>query len=107
LTQVMIIVHVDPDNNSVYMVSIPLDSWVYMSLKGGMHKIDQAFFFGAASHNNFDDGVRTARQTIEQDYGITIDRYAWVGLNGFASVVDTIGGFDMDVTDTISVVRYP
>src|SRR5437764_4921084 len=107
LTQVMMVVHVDPDNNSVYMVSIPRDSWVYMSLKGGMHKIDQAFFFGAASHNNFDDGVRTARQTIEQDYGITIDRYAWVGLSGFASVIDTLGGVDIDVTHPIVDDVYP
>src|SRR5207245_4355514 len=48
LTQVIMIVHVDPDNNSVYMVSIPRDSWVYVPLNGGMHKIDQAFLFGAA-----------------------------------------------------------
>ena len=60
LTQVMMVVHVDPDNNRVYMVSIPRDSWVYVPLNGGMHKIDQSFFFGAAQHANFDDGVRAA-----------------------------------------------
>ncbi|HEX6109197.1 MAG TPA: LCP family protein [Ktedonobacteraceae bacterium] len=107
LTQVMMVVHVDPDNKSVYMVSIPRDSWVYVPLKGGMHKIDQSFFFGAAQHNNFDDGVRSARQTIEQDYGITIDRYAWVGLSGFASVIDTLGGVDIDVTHPIVDDTYP
>ena len=107
LTQVMMLVHVDPDNNSVYMISIPRDSWVYMSLNGGMHKIDQAFLFGAAPHNNFDDGVRAARQTIEQDYGITIDRYAWVGLSGFASAIDTLGGVDIDVTHPIVDDSYP
>src|SRR5437660_11020727 len=37
-----------------------------------------AFFLGASQHNNFDDGVRQARLTVEKDYGITIDRYAWV-----------------------------
>src|SRR6266571_8423395 len=107
LTQVIMLVHIDPDNNSVYMVSIPRDSWVYVPLKGGMHKIDQAFFFGAAQSNKFDDGVRSARQTIEQDYGITIDRYAWVGLSGFASVIDTLGGVDIDVTHPIVDDTYP
>lgn len=107
LTQVMMVVHVDPDNNSVYMISIPRDSWVYMSLNGEMHKIDQAFLFGAAPHNSFDDGVRAARQTVEQDYGITIDRYAWVGLSGFASVIDTLGGVDIDVTHPIVDDTYP
>jgi polyisoprenyl-teichoic acid--peptidoglycan teichoic acid transferase len=107
LTQVMMVVHVDPDNNSVYMVSIPRDSWVYMPADSGMHKIDQAFFLGAVQHNSFDDGVRTARQTVEQDYGITIDRYAWVGLSGFASVIDTLGGVDIDVTHPIVDDVYP
>ena len=72
-----------------------------------MHKIDQAFFLGAVRHNSFDDGVRSARQTVEQDYGITIDRYAWVGLSGFASVIDTLGGIDIDVTHPIVDDAYP
>lgn len=107
LTQVMMIVHVDPDNNSVSMVSIPRDSWVYVPENGGMHKIDQAFFLGAVQHSSFDDGVRVARSTVEQDYGITIDRYAWVGLSGFASVIDTLGGVDIDVTHPIVDDAYP
>src|SRR5713226_2579510 len=107
LTQVMMIVHVDPDNNRVSMVSIPRDSWVYVPENGGMHKIDQAFFLGAVQHNSFDDGVRLARSTVEQDYGITIDRYAWVGLSGFASVIDTLGGVDIDVTHPIVDDTYP
>ncbi len=107
LTQVMMLVHVDPDNNRVSMVSIPRDSWVYVPENGGMHKIDQAFLLGAEQHSSFDDGVRLARLTVEQDYGITIDRYAWVGLSGFASVIDTLGGVDIDVTHPIVDDVYP
>src|SRR5579884_1082953 len=107
LTQVMMVVHVDPASNSVYMVSIPRDSWVYVPEVGGMHKIDQAFFLGAAPHSSFDDGVRLARLTVEKDYGIAIDRYAWVGLDGFASVIDTLGGVDVDVTHPILDDNYP
>src|SRR5438128_9957902 len=72
-----------------------------------MHKIDQAFFLGAVHHNSFDDWVRLARLTIEKDYGITIDRYAWVGLGGFAKVIDTLGGLDIDVTHPIVDDTYP
>lgn len=107
LTQVMMLIHVDPTNNQVWMVSIPRDSWVYVPNIGGMHKIDQAFFLGAVQHNNFDDGVREARTTVENDYGVTIDRYAWVGLSGFASVIDTLGGVDIDVTHPIVDDAYP
>ena len=107
LTQVMMVVHIDPIHNSVYMVSIPRDSWVYVPENGAMHKIDQAFFLGATQNDSFDNGVRLARLTIERDYGITIDRYAWVGLSGFASVIDTLGGVDVDVTHTILDDNYP
>ena len=107
LTQVMMVVHIDTVNNSVTMVSIPRDSWVYVPEIGGMHKIDQAFFLGALQHNSFNDGVRIARETIERDYGITIDRYAWVGLSGFSNVINTLGGVDVDVIHPIVDDNYP
>lgn len=107
LTQVMMVIHIDTVNNSVSMVSIPRDSWVNIPDIGGMHKIDQAFFLGASQHTSFDDGVREARLTVEKDYGITIDRYAWVGLSGFSKVIDTLGGVDVDVTHPIVDDNYP
>ncbi len=107
LTQVMMIAHIDTIHNTVTLVSIPRDSWVYVPQVGGMHKIDQAFFLGANQHNSFDDGVRLARQTIEQDYGITIDRYAWVGLQGFVNVINTLGGVNINVTHPIVDDAYP
>ena len=107
LTQVMMVVHIDTVRNTVTMVSIPRDSWVNVPEIGGMHKIDQAFYLGALQHNNFNDGVRVARETVEQDYGITIDRYAWVGLTGFANVINTLGGVDVDVTHPIMDDNYP
>jgi LCP family protein required for cell wall assembly len=107
LTQVMMVVHVDTSNKTVSLVSIPRDSWVSIPQIGGMHKIDQAFFLGVTQHNSFDDGVRIARLTIEQDYGIPIDRYGWVGLNGFAKVIDTLGGVDIDITHPVTDDTYP
>lgn len=107
LTQVMMLVHIDTVNSHVYLVSIPRDSWVYIPEVGGMHKIDQAFFLGAVHKNSFDDGVRLARLTVEQDYGITIDRYAWIGLSGFARVINTVGGVDIDLTHPLVDDAYP
>jgi len=103
----MMVVHVDTVNNSVYLVSIPRDSWINIPDRGQMHKLDQAFLLGATNGNSFDNGVRLARLTVEKDYGITIDRYAWVGLAGFANVINTLGGIDIDVTHPIVDDNYP
>src|SRR5437660_2484723 len=106
LTQVMMVVHVDTVQNTVYMVSIPRDSWV--AVPGhGMHKIDQAFLLGVNQNHTFEGGVQLARTTIEKDYGITIDRYAWVGLAGFAKVIDTLGGVNIDLTHPVVDDQYP
>src|SRR5439155_23796570 len=104
------IVQVDSVNNTVTIVSITRDSWVNVTEVGGvggMHKIDQAFILEASQHNSFNEGVRLARLTIEKDYGITIDRYAWVGLDGFAQVIDTLGGLDIDVIHPVVDDVYP
>jgi LCP family protein required for cell wall assembly len=107
LTQVIMVIHVDTIRNTVTMVSIPRDSWVNIP-NDGMHKIDQAFLLGVNQGNNkFESGVQQIRLTIEQDYGITIDRYAWVGLSGFARVIDTLGGVDVDITHPIVDDTYP
>ncbi len=107
LTQVMMVIHIDTVNNTVSMVSIPRDSWVAVPEVGGMHKIDQAFLLGAQRDNSFEGGVRLARLTVEQSYGITIDRYGWVGLDGFAKMIDTLGGVDIDITHPIVDDTYP
>ena len=107
LTQVMMVVRVDTVKNTVTMVSIPRDSWVFVPQVGGMHKIDQAFLLGSQKSNKFEDGVRLARLTIENDYGIPIDRYAWVGLDGFARIIDTLGGVDVNVPHPVTDDAYP
>jgi len=45
--------------------------------------------------------------TIEQDFHIPINAYAWVGLDGFVKVIDTIGGVDIDVIHPVVDDNYP
>ncbi|GCE47471.1 LytR family transcriptional attenuator [Thermosporothrix hazakensis] len=107
LTQVMMVVRIDPIQNKVTMLSIPRDSWVPIPNDYGMHKIDQAFLLGANQNNSFEDGVALAQQTVEKNYGIKIDRYGWIGLDGFANVIDLLGGVDIVVEHPIVDDTYP
>jgi LCP family protein required for cell wall assembly len=97
LTQSMIVVTVDPVSHTVGMLSIPRDLWV--NIPGyGYGKIQIAYEIG---------GVATARATIEQNFGIPIDYYAWVGLQGFQKMIDTVGGVNMDVSHPVLDDTYP
>ena len=97
LTQTMIIISINTKNGNINMISIPRDFWV--KINGiGLGKIDQASGFG---------GLALARQTVEEDFGVHIDYYAWVGLSGFIKVIDTFGGINIDVNHPVLDDAYP
>lgn len=97
LTQSIIVVHVNPARKTVGLLSVPRDFWV--PIRGhGFAKIDLAFKYG---------DVQLVRQTVEQQFHIYIDYYAWVGLQGFRSVIDTFGGINLDISHPILDDFYP
>ena len=98
LAQTDIVVTIDPTTKSVGMLSIPRDTWLNAAGGKGMMKLDQVYFYG---------GPALSEATIHQDFGIYIDYYAWVGLNGFIKVINTAGGVDIDVLHPITDDLYP
>ena len=82
LTQSMILVRVMPATKTVVMLSIPRDLWLPLST-GGMGKIDGAYSYGRAG---------AAIATVQENFGVHINDYIWVGLLGLIRVIDAIGG---------------
>ncbi len=107
LAQTDIIITIDPATKTVGMLSIPRD--FYINIPGyGMGKLDEAFEHGyGMGQGGFAGAVDLSRQTIQQDFGILINYYAWVGLDGFVKVIDTVGGVDVDVSHPITDDTYP
>lgn len=97
LTQSMILVRVDPVSKHVVMESIPRDLWVPLST-GGSAKIDAAFAYG---------GAAAAIATVERDFHVHIDEYAWIGLKGLIKLIDLLGGVDINVTNPVLDDIYP
>ncbi len=107
LAQTDIVVSIDPATKEVAMLSIPRD--FYINIPGyGMGKLDEAFAHGyGMGPGGFPGAVALSRLTIFQDFGIPINYYAWVGLDGFVKVIDTVGGVDVDVLHPITDDAYP
>ncbi len=107
LAQTVIVVTIDPASHSVGMLSIPRDYWV--NIPGyGMDKLDTAFAHGGSlGRNNNMSGVSEVVLTLDRDFGIPINAFGWVGLNGFIKVIDTVGGVDVNVMHPIVDDSYP
>jgi LCP family protein required for cell wall assembly len=97
LTQSMILVRVLPATKEVVMLSIPRDLYVPLST-GGSGKIDGAYSYGAAG---------AAIATVQQDFGVHVDDYIWVGLLGLIKVIDAIGGIDIVTSNPVMDDYYP
>lgn len=110
LAQTDIIVTIDPTTNYVGMLSIPRDLWLNVPGQG-QHKLDEAFAYGwqyvHQGPTPFSNAVGLSIATIQQDFGIPITHYAWVGLNGFIKVIDTAGGVDIDAIHPMTDDIYP
>ncbi len=112
LAQSDIVVTIDQQTHYVGMLSIPRDLQVSFP-GGGEGKMDFAFSYGWQNQRSNDttvdaeSGAGLAEDTIQQNFGIHIDRYAWVGLTGFIKVIDTAGGVDVDVTHPMVDDDYP
>jgi len=97
LTQSMILVRVIPTTKQVIMLSIPRDLYVPF-WAGGSGKIDGAYSYGQAGG---------AVATVEQDFGVHIDEYIWIGLLGLIKLIDAIGGVDVVTSNPVIDDYYP
>ncbi len=97
LTQTMILVRVNPQAHSVVMFSIPRDLWVPLS-GGGSNKIDTAYS---------DGGAAEAIQTVENNFGVQVNYWVWIGLGGLVRLVNDLGGVNVVAQMPILDDEYP
>jgi len=109
LAQTVMIVTIDSQTNYVGILSIPRDMQV---VENGYiePKLDEVFshgYVGDAVQDKVANGARKMQIVIQDNFGIYIDHYAWVGLDGFVKVIDTVGGIDVDVIHPVVDDTYP
>ena len=83
-TDTIILLYV-PLTGKPVMISVPRDS--YVAIPGhGKNKINASYAIG---------GAALLIQTIEQATGLRVDHYVEIGFEGFAGLVDAVGGVDV------------
>lgn len=103
LTDSVMVVSVDVENNKAFMLSIPRDLWV--DIPGvGHKKINEAYYWGDMakfSENGYPKGgMGLLAKVVEQNFGIHSHYYSLVNYSAFRDAVNAVGGISVNVSST-------
>ena len=99
-----IIVSINRDTGAIRMTSILRDSLVPIPGYKNQTKINNAFQYGCnkvkkgTTQEKVRSGAALAMRTINRNFQMNIQHYVAVNFNGLASVIDAMGGIDMELT---------
>jgi LCP family protein required for cell wall assembly len=91
-TDVIVLVSINPVSGTVSLISFPRDLYVYIPGIGDQ-RINTAQEFG---------GFELTKATFEQNFGINIDYYIITNFAGFQSLIDTLGGVEINASQALS-----
>ncbi|NDJ35981.1 MAG: LCP family protein [Chloroflexi bacterium] len=97
LTDSIMLLMLDPEENVASVLSLPRD--LYVEVPGyGLQRINTAYVLG---------GGALAMETVEYNFGVRVDYFALVNFEAFITLVDEIGGVEVDVPAPINDPQYP
>jgi LCP family protein required for cell wall assembly len=103
-TDSLMLVSLDFDDQLVSMVSIPRDGFVVIPGHGN-ERVNAAYAFGELDQRGA--GPALAERTVEQLFGVKIDRYALVDIHSMERVIDSLGGVWIDNPYRLVDYEYP
>jgi len=102
-TDTLIIFHLEPDTRQMVILSVPRD--LYVEIPGhGQGRINTAYALGQYDGTG---GLELAAETISSTLGIPIDHTALIDFWAAITLVNAIGGVDVNVPYNISDPTYP
>lgn len=104
-TDSMMVISVNPETDSMSVLSIPRD--LYVQIPGyGQDRINTAVVYGSRE-GDYLDGAALAMQTVSSNLGIPIHHFVMVDFGAFVRTVDLLEGIDVQVPYEINDPMYP
>ena len=97
LSDSVIICSINTDDGSVKLTSITRDTEVVIPGYKNKRRINCAFKFGSKD-GDLNAGALLAMKTVNRNFQMNIQRYVVVNIHGLASIIDTLGGVDMEMS---------
>ncbi len=94
-TDVMALVALEPESHTAGVLAIPRDLYVNIP-NHDPDRINTVDFLGHYTKYP-GDGQALLNDTLHENFGFGFDRYIRIDFNGFAQIIDELGGIDVDV----------
>jgi LCP family protein required for cell wall assembly len=104
-TDTMMVLSIDPHNNTIGLLSIPRDLFVEVPGYSQLQRVNTPMVLGELQQVGY--GPTLAMQTVQYNFGIRVHDYVVVDFDAFITFVDTIGGIEVDLDYTIDDPIYP
>jgi len=104
-TDTMMLVSIDPTTKSLGILSIPRDLYVAIPGYSEPQRVNTPMVLGELQRPGY--GPDLMKQTVQYNLGIRVHDYVAIDFNTFITIVDSVGGIDLDVPYAISDTSYP
>lgn len=104
-TDTMMLVSIDPTLKTLGILSIPRDLYVEVPGYRELQRVNSPMVLGELQRPGY--GPELMMQTVQYNLGIRVHDYVAVDFNTFITIVDAIGGLDMNIPYPISDPQYP
>jgi LCP family protein required for cell wall assembly len=101
----MVMVNVDSISHTVRMMSIPRDLIVTIP-EYGLSKVNAAYLFGEY-YQEPGGGKALAMRTMSDFFNVAVDYYVTINFDGLRTIVDEVGGIDINVPYELDDYQYP
>jgi LCP family protein required for cell wall assembly len=102
-TDTLMLFHLDPNARRAVILSIPRD--LYVEIPGhGQNRVNTAYAWGEQDGTG---GLALARRTISATLGTPVQHAVLLDFRAAVTLIDAIGGIDVDVPYAISDPTYP
>lgn len=106
LTDTIMVAEINNLDQSLNLISLPRDFLVFDD-KGFYSKINSLYSQTLLDTKDDKLAIEALSTKITEITGIKIDHYAKVDFKAFTEIVDTLGGVDVNVIETIDDKNYP
>ncbi len=107
LTDTMMVVSVDPSEETIAMLSLPRDLYVENETLGYGSRLNSVYELLLEDEQPHEVAISALRSEVEHVTGVEIQRYAMIDFRGLEAIVDAVGGISVNVKESIYDTAYP